>query len=430
QIDDLDKRLRQEQECSRRLRSAVSVLMGKLTAAEEGRRRSNALERAFFCHLAEMEALVLQRDRLVAPGADETRAGCLEAARSEAHERLALALREELQDNSCWRRGTDIEAQTREVTSTAANPTATTARGQGTPQIDDSPHGMNNQEHRSSYAPGPTETNASSSPAPATGRLQDPVREDPKIRKDNQDHRRRQRSEDLPLRPRGGTQQGNEAGSTAATASPASCWESDAVMQAYRTAAARTVRRLSSALFGRELLAVEAARTSAAEREMMLEGRARALLDSQVSLQVEKDQLESLKDSFRVEVREAKKNLEKAREKNRQQRDMVKDAERVHSRLSWRILSMQVKRDELSEAVGERLQIIQAAVRRRLGFLPWAVESAVNDLVGLCSAAGPSDADDGSGGNGNGSNNIEKGLLLLGGDGSSGSTSTSRSSSY
>lgn len=90
----------------------------------------------------------------------------------------------------------------------------------------------------------------------------------------------------------------------------------------------------------------------------------------------------------------------------------------------------QVKRDELSEAVGERLQIIQAAVRRRLGFLPWAVESAVNDLVGLCSAAGPSDADDGSGGNGNGSNNIEKGLLLLGGDGSSGSTSTSRSSSY
>lgn len=180
------------------------------------------------------------------------------------------------------RRGTDIEAQTREVTSTAANPTATTARGQGTPQIDDSPHGMNNQEHRSSYAPGPTETNASSSPAPATGRLQDPVREDPKIRKDNQDHRRRQRSEDLPLRPRGGTQQGNEAGSTAAAASPASCWESDAVMQAYRTAAARTVRRLSSALFGRELLAVEAARTSAAEREMMLEGRARALLDSQV----------------------------------------------------------------------------------------------------------------------------------------------------
>lgn len=53
-------------------------------------------------------------------------------------------------------------------------------------------------------------------------------------------------------------------------------------MQAYRTAAAGTVRRLSSALFGQELLAVEAARTSAAERERMLEGRARALLDSQV----------------------------------------------------------------------------------------------------------------------------------------------------
>lgn len=53
-------------------------------------------------------------------------------------------------------------------------------------------------------------------------------------------------------------------------------------MQAYRTAAAGTIRRLSSALFGRELLAVEAARASAAERERMLEGRARTLLESQV----------------------------------------------------------------------------------------------------------------------------------------------------
>lgn len=35
-------------------------------------------------------------------------------------------------------------------------------------------------------------------------------------------------------------------------------------------------------MFGRELLAVEAAKTSAAEREKMLEGRARALFDSQV----------------------------------------------------------------------------------------------------------------------------------------------------
>lgn len=64
----------------------------------------------------------------------------------------------------------------------------------------------------------------------------------------------------------------------------ASCWDSDVVMQAYRSAAAGTVRRLSSALFGQELLAVEAARTSAAERERMLEGRARALFESQVWL--------------------------------------------------------------------------------------------------------------------------------------------------
>lgn len=40
----------------------------KLDAAEEGRRRSNGLERAFFSHLAEAEALVVQRDRLMAPG--------------------------------------------------------------------------------------------------------------------------------------------------------------------------------------------------------------------------------------------------------------------------------------------------------------------------------------------------------------------------
>lgn len=68
QIDDLDEQLRQEQETSRRLRSAVSVLERKLEAAEEGRRRSNGLERAFFGHLAEAEALVLQRDRLMTPG--------------------------------------------------------------------------------------------------------------------------------------------------------------------------------------------------------------------------------------------------------------------------------------------------------------------------------------------------------------------------
>lgn len=57
-------------------------------------------------------------------------------------------------------------------------------------------------------------------------------------------------------------------------------------MQAYRTAAAGAVRNLASALFGRELLAVEAAKTSAAERERMLEGRAKELFDSQVYIGV------------------------------------------------------------------------------------------------------------------------------------------------
>lgn len=61
-----------------------------------------------------------------------------------------------------------------------------------------------------------------------------------------------------------------------------SCWEADAVMHAYRSAAAGAVRRMSSALFGQELLAVEAARASAAERKRMLQEETKALLDSQV----------------------------------------------------------------------------------------------------------------------------------------------------
>lgn len=73
----------------------------------------------------------------------------------------------------------------------------------------------------------------------------------------------------------------HEAGGIAATGG-ACCWESDAIIQAYRTAAAGTVRKLASALFGRELLAVEAAKTSAAERERMLEERAKTLFESQV----------------------------------------------------------------------------------------------------------------------------------------------------
>lgn len=72
----------------------------------------------------------------------------------------------------------------------------------------------------------------------------------------------------------------------------------------------------------------------------------------------------------------------------------------------------QVARDQLSEIVGGRLHRIQSAVRRRVGFLPWAVERAVNDLVGLCSAVEPSDS------------NIEKGFIFGGG----GSSTSSRSS--
>lgn len=44
----------------------------------------------------------------------------------------------------------------------------------------------------------------------------------------------------------------------------------------------------------------------------------------------------------------------------------------------------QVARDHLSESIGDRLERITADVRRRVGFLPWAVERSVNELVGLC----------------------------------------------
>ena len=61
-----------------------------------------------------------------------------------------------------------------------------------------------------------------------------------------------------------------------------SCWDLEGVMQAYRSAAAGTVRRLSSALFGEELLAIETAKMVAAEREKMLETKAREIVESQV----------------------------------------------------------------------------------------------------------------------------------------------------
>lgn len=87
--------------------------------------------------------------------------------------------------------------------------------------------------------------------------------------------------------------------------------------------------------------------------------------------------------------------------------------------------SCQVARDKLSEAVGERLRVIKAAVRRRVGFLPWAVERALNDLVELCSEAGALVGDGGSD-----ISDHEKTVRLLAGDGPGGSTSTSRSSSF
>lgn len=40
---------------------------------------------------------------LPAPGNTESRAECLEAARNEAHERLALVIGGELEGNSAWR---------------------------------------------------------------------------------------------------------------------------------------------------------------------------------------------------------------------------------------------------------------------------------------------------------------------------------------
>ena len=61
-----------------------------------------------------------------------------------------------------------------------------------------------------------------------------------------------------------------------------SCWDLEGNVQAYRSAAANTVRRLSSALFGEELLAIETAKTVAAEREKMLQTKARETCESQV----------------------------------------------------------------------------------------------------------------------------------------------------
>lgn len=56
----------------------------------------------------------------------------------------------------------------------------------------------------------------------------------------------------------------------------------EGVVHAYRSAAVDTVRRLSSALFGEELLAIEAAKTVAGEREKILQTKAREIFESQV----------------------------------------------------------------------------------------------------------------------------------------------------
>ncbi|CAN0370235.1 unnamed protein product, partial [Ectocarpus sp. 13 AM-2016] len=275
--DDLDKSLREEQETSRRLRSAVSILEGKLNVAEEGRRRSNGLERAFFSHLTEVEALVLQRDWLMAPGADETRAQCLEAARREAHERLANILRRELGSNSARRSDGGVDPGDRPSSNSTTvhrtgvrtpvqeKPVAVNTRQQGRSDIDatvnpawDRPEQADRERHRSLEIPcrrnnqGKPGTDYSYSPASRKGKQTKIILS------------------------------GNMNGVGCSPPPSPSCWESDAMMHAYRSAAAGAVRRMSSALFGQELLAVEAARASAAERERMLQEEARALLDSQV----------------------------------------------------------------------------------------------------------------------------------------------------
>lgn len=53
-------------------------------------------------------------------------------------------------------------------------------------------------------------------------------------------------------------------------------------MHVYRSVSGGTIRRLSSALFGEELLSLTAAKTAAAEKERMLESRAEALFEAQV----------------------------------------------------------------------------------------------------------------------------------------------------
>lgn len=267
-----------------------------MKAVEAGRRRANGVERAFFSHLVETEALMLQRERLMQPDADEKRADLLEAARTEAHEQMVLSLRRELEANNLWRL-----------------------------------------------------------PKPRKGVL---------------------------------IGHGHEQGKKGNLAyALRSCWESDSLMHVYRSVSGGTIRRLSSALFGEELLSLTAAKTAAAEKERMLESRAEALFEAQVSLQAEKDKLASYKAVMKAEVCKAQASLSEAIEEKKQRQDMVDDAERVRTSLSRRIISMQVARDELSQTVGDRLERIREAVLRRIGFLPWAVERSVNELVNLCSAA-------------------------------------------
>ncbi|CAN0515907.1 unnamed protein product, partial [Ectocarpus sp. 8 AP-2014] len=233
-------------------------------------------ERAFFSHLTEVEALVLQRDRLMAPGADETRAQCLEAARREAHERLANIIRRELERNSARRSDGGVDPGDRSSNSTTVHRTAVRTSAQEKPVV-----GNARQQTRNDF-------DATVNPAwdrPEQSDRERHRRPEIPCRRNNQG----KHGTDYSYSPTSREVQQTEIGlsgsingvSCPPPPSP-SCWESDAVMHAYRSAAAGAVRRMSSALFGQELLAVEAARASAAERERMLQEETRALLDSQV----------------------------------------------------------------------------------------------------------------------------------------------------
>lgn len=180
-------------------------------------------------------------------------------------------------------------------TSLSPRTTATSSSGHLTHDNKSGTTGHEQYQLSSSFATAPARAEITklggqgkrNSPARAGYPVQQPENEPQQTHRYHQhhqrdDHRNPHPHHDHPLHHRDHHHHGHQTGSNVSEVGCRSCWDSEGVVQAYRSVAAAAVRRLSSALFGEELQAIETAKTVAVERERMLQTKARETFESQV----------------------------------------------------------------------------------------------------------------------------------------------------